>query len=300
MSAPTLQEYAGRVRSPQLQGGLRVRGKGPVSAPQRPLLSVITAVLNRREKVERMIQSVAAQSYSNIEHILIDGGSTDGTVDVLRRYDDTLAYWISEPDRGIFDAMNKGMALASGDYVSILNSDDAYAPDCAERVAREIEVTHADVIYGDYIFQLEDLNLQKRIVASLNLEKGMTIGHAYFVSRKLLERVGLFDLDYRFASDLDFAIRLRQSGATFAKVDAALQYFSSGGAAELHLSEASREGTRIMKQRLGSRAGLYYRLMTWKRIFLRAAGGAFGSGAARAIRRRYYLASGYHEITPAS
>ena len=90
-------------------------------------ISVITVVLNNKSYIEDCINSVLNQSYKNVEYIVIDGGSTDGTVDAIRKYEKSISKWISEPDRGIYDAMNKGIALCSGDYIGMLNADDMFS-----------------------------------------------------------------------------------------------------------------------------------------------------------------------------
>ena len=100
-------------------------------------VSIITVVLNKAEYIEACIHSVINQDYNDIEYIIIDGGSIDGTIDIIRRYEYRIAKWISEPDRGIYDAMNKGISMASGDVIGILNADDMYANDrVLEKVAK--------------------------------------------------------------------------------------------------------------------------------------------------------------------
>src|SRR4051812_41105410 len=94
-----------------------------------PLISVITVVYNGAATLERTIKSVLKQTYKNIQYIIIDGRSNDGTIDIIKKYEKYISYWVSEPDKGIYDAMNKGVAAATGTLVGILNSDDYYVPD---------------------------------------------------------------------------------------------------------------------------------------------------------------------------
>jgi len=298
---PILSDYLSRAPGAgRSEGGRRTRGEmlsGNLSAP---VLSVVTAVLNRRESLERNIQSVLSQDYAKTDHIIVDGGSTDGTLDVLKKYDDRIAYWISEPDGGIFDAMNKGVALARGNYIHLLNSDDFYCPGALARVASEVALSRSDVIFGDYIFVVEDAGLQRRIHVTTDLHNGMTIGHALFVSKNVYERIGLYDTRYRFSGDLDFMLRVRKAGMRFSRIDQALQYFTSGGAAESNLAAACAEAAECIAQHAGGGSAEMYRLRSLKRRAFRAMTDCvrvvFGEGAYRSMRREYYAANGYTPV----
>src|SRR5436190_3452900 len=113
-------------------------------------VSIITVTLNSAKYLQECIDSVAHQTYSNIEHIVIDGNSTDGTLDIIRRYDNHIAKWISESDRGMYDAINKGMNIATGDVIGILNSDDMLATnDVIEQVVNCFQENKVDCLYGD-------------------------------------------------------------------------------------------------------------------------------------------------------
>ncbi len=106
------------------EGGLRTKGYFKLSLPAKPLISVITVVSNGEKHLEKTIQSVMNQAYDNVEYIIIDGGSTDGTVDIIRRYDDQIDYWVSEPDSGIYDAMNKAASTSNGNWLYFIGADD--------------------------------------------------------------------------------------------------------------------------------------------------------------------------------
>jgi len=108
----------------QGEGGLRTQGYFKQSYPDKPLISIITVVFNGEKYLEETIQSVINQSYDNVEYIIIDGGSTDGTLDIIKKYESQIDYWVSEGDEGIYDAMNKGMGISTGDYLLFLGSDD--------------------------------------------------------------------------------------------------------------------------------------------------------------------------------
>ena len=116
-------------------------------------VSILTAAYNSSETLEDCLQSVRNQTYPSIEHIIIDGGSTDGTIGIIKRYEGKIASWVSEPDNGIYDAMNKGLRLASGDIIGILNSDDMYADNSEiETVVRTITENNVDSCYGDLVY----------------------------------------------------------------------------------------------------------------------------------------------------
>src|SRR3990172_7180600 len=108
------------------EGGLRTKGIYRKSQEERPLISVITVVYNGAKYIEQTIQSVINQTYDNIEYIIVDGASTDNTLKIINKYEDRIDYWISEADSGLWNAMNKGVRLATGDILNFLNSDDFY------------------------------------------------------------------------------------------------------------------------------------------------------------------------------
>jgi glycosyltransferase involved in cell wall biosynthesis len=179
-------------------------------------VSIITVCYNSASHVEDAINSVAAQDYGNIEHIIIDGGSTDGTIALLEKHDGRIASWISEPDRGIYDAMNKGIGMATGEVIGLLNSDDFYYnSSIISQVAAAFEDQKIDAVYGDLIFiDPENLNRTVRTYSSAKwsparFARGYMPAHpTFFVRRKYYEKFGLFETDYRIAADYEMLIRL--------------------------------------------------------------------------------------------
>lgn len=180
-----------------------------------PTISVITVTFNSRETIADTIESVATQTHPHIEHIVVDGASTDGTLEVLQRFRDKLSKVVSEPDAGIYSAMNKGLVLATGDVVGTLNSDDVYVDEnVLELVAEVFRDDAVDVCYGDIFYvDKDDLN---RIVRHWKsepyrpglFEQGWMPPHpAFFIRRRVLGRVGPFEAGYRFAADFDFMLR---------------------------------------------------------------------------------------------
>jgi glycosyltransferase involved in cell wall biosynthesis len=179
-------------------------------------LSVVTVCRNAAPTIEDTLRSVAAQTYPEVEHIVVDGGSTDGTLDIIQRHRSRIATLISEPDRGIYDAMNKGIAAATGDIVGTLNADDFYVDaHVLGKIAHvfadpAVAACYADLVYVDR----RDLNRVVRYWKSCPyadglFEKGWLPAHpTFFVRRELYRRFGSFDLRYRYQADFELTMRL--------------------------------------------------------------------------------------------
>lgn len=178
--------------------------------------SVITVCRNSASTIEDTIRSVASQDHANIEHIVIDGASTDGTLDVVDRYRDGLANIISEPDRGIYDAMNKGVALASGEVICFLNSDDIYANEAViSKVVDRLQRHDLDAVYGDVeFFKNETPGTALRRYRSDRFRPdrigwGWMPAHpALFIRRRVFDQYGGFRINYRIAGDFEFVARI--------------------------------------------------------------------------------------------
>lgn len=177
-----------------------------------PLVSVVTVVYNGAAYLERAMLSVWAQDYPEVEYIIIDGGSTDGTLDIIRRHEDKLAAWVSEPDRGISDAFNKGIAKSTGHLVGILNADDWYEPQAISRAVQAF-LDGAEVIHGNQQYWLPDGQggVTKDFTFTADQSKlplEMTINHpTVFVARDVYQDLGLFRLDMRYAMDYELMLR---------------------------------------------------------------------------------------------
>jgi len=178
-------------------------------------ISIISVVLNNKDFIEDCINSVLSQTYNNIEYIIIDGGSTDGTVDIIRKYGNKIARWVSEPDRGIYDAMNKGIRMATGDVVGLLNADDVYANDrVIEKVSESISNKSAESCYGDIVYvDALDAGKVRRFWHSGPYHKkrffqGWMPPHpAFFVRRRAYEKYGFFNLALGTAADYELMLR---------------------------------------------------------------------------------------------
>jgi glycosyltransferase involved in cell wall biosynthesis len=223
----------------------------------RPLISVITVVFNGVDYLEQAILSVVSQSYDNIEYIIVDGGSTDGTLDIIRRYEEKIAYWVSEPDEGLFDAMNKGIKKASGDFIGILNADDWYEPGIITQVVDKINNRCSSgyvVFYCDYYHYDEELSVESKVkrYSTMKYWKGMSISHqSMFIARGVYEELGFYDLAYRLASDYDFLLRMVGAGVEFVKIDTHGVNFRRGGESTMKMNRSIREASKINRQYFG-------------------------------------------------
>lgn len=204
-----------------LMGGSRTKGFMKDDPDTGPLVTVITVVRNGQLYIEETIQSVLNQSYDNLEYIIIDGDSTDGTLDIIRRYEDGIDLWISQPDTGIYQAMNKGVRLAAGRYLHFLNADDHYTDiRVIERIVGGFRDSGASLIFGDVLM----LNKKKGTAWIRHSDvhplyfmfKGIP-QQAFFYKKELFERYGMFDESLRIVADLEFYLRLTRKYYIFTK-----------------------------------------------------------------------------------
>jgi len=178
-------------------------------------VSIITSTLNSRKYIEACIGSVLNQTYRDIEYIIIDGGSSDGTLDVIKRYENKICRWISQKDNGVYDAMNKGLEIAKGDIVGFLNSDDIYASqDVIEKIVNCIKENNVDSCYGNVVYvDRDDIARVVRYWVSDDFSKdrfkfGWMPPHpSFFVKRSVYEEHGFFDTSFKIAADYEIMLR---------------------------------------------------------------------------------------------
>jgi glycosyltransferase involved in cell wall biosynthesis len=186
----------------------------------RPRLTILTPSYNQAAFIERTIESVLSQGYENLEYMIVDGGSGDGSVDVIRRYEDRLAWWVSERDEGQTDALNKGLARATGDIVAYINSDDYYLPGAFDAVVEELAQTDALWASGAARFVDADGNPTEvwRPRQPTDSRIWWILGPwgvpqaATFWRRKVFERYGYFRQDMHYVFDTEFGLRLAMAG----------------------------------------------------------------------------------------
>jgi len=176
-------------------------------------ISVVTVAFNAEKTIGDAIESVAAQEYGDVEHIIIDGGSTDGTLQVIQNHTDKIAKWISEKDQGLYDAMNKGVGLATGDVIGFLNADDIYANNKVLSQVCSVLRAGLDGCYADVVFVRDDLQTVVRRYRSDRFYVGrlafgwMPAHPSLFLRRELFERYGGFKTDYQIAADYELVVR---------------------------------------------------------------------------------------------
>lgn len=213
-----------------------------------PLISIITVSYNAISTIEKTICSVLAQTYSNIEYIIIDGGSTDGTVDIIKKYDDKLTYWVSEPDKGIYDAMNKGISYATGDLIGLINSDDWYADDVFQTIVKAYLISdrktllHGDIAY----YKCGKITIYKPAMNLASFWYGTVVAHpTVFVPKCIYEEYGVFDRSYKIAADYDLLLRLFLQGVGYRYLSCVVTHMSDGGVSSVNMIAGYREVLRI-------------------------------------------------------
>ncbi len=196
-----------------------------------PLITIVTVVFNSVEGIEKTIQSIIKQDYKNIEYIIIDGGSTDGTIDIIKKYEYAIDYWISEKDHGIYDAMNKGINLAKGKWINFMNAEDTFAsPNVLSNIFQKHTFDDKTLIYGDSIDNYGDFekyfkasNCQKK------LWQGMQFSHQSTFSPTSYHKKFLFDTNYTIASDFHFIYNAYINGITFKYIPIPIAKIYIGG-----------------------------------------------------------------------
>jgi glycosyltransferase involved in cell wall biosynthesis len=223
---------------------------------KQPLITLITVVRNARDTIGETINSVAGQEFRDFEYLVIDGASTDGTLGIIKAHDDVIDHWISEPDNGIYDAMNKGIRLARGQYIGLLNADDMFAgPEVLRTVADRIIETGVDAVFSS--LEIVDRQSPDRVlrryripyVSDNLLRIGIMPPHPTFYCRKsVLERAGLYRTDFRIAADFEMMVRLFVSQRiSWSYIDFVSVIMRSGGLSNSGLRSRIRLNLEIVR-----------------------------------------------------
>ena len=214
---------------------------------------------NRKDTISKAIESVLNQTYKNIEYIVIDGASTDGTPDIIKKFSSHIDVFSSEPDDGIYDALNKGIALSTGDVIGFLHSDDQYANEnVISKIAEKFHDNSCDAVYGDLVYtDQEDLNKIHRYWKSNEFEpsllkKGWMPAHpTLFLKKSVYDKFGKFNTNYEIAADYDFMLRILKSDISTCYIPEVLYKMRTGGVSNRsfkNVLQKSREDYKALKQ----------------------------------------------------
>lgn len=232
-----------------------------------PLVSLITIVFNGEKHLEKTIQSVLSQSYINIEYIIIDGGSTDSSVSIVRSFQNKIAYWISEPDKGISDAINKGIKVANGELIGLINSDDWLEPNAIENLMKHYEPD--TILYGDVSFWINGKKTRTTKSDHSRLREGMTLAHpAVYVPKQFYNTFGYFDTSFKVAMDYDFMLRLYMNNLPFKNINCVLVNMNLGGISDNRWLLGIKEEFRSKNRYFNRFTNLYYFMKQFTYLFL--------------------------------
>ena len=209
-------------------------------------LSVITVTLNCVETIENTIKSVLPQKSDDIEYIIIDGGSTDGTKDIIAKYDNEITYWVSEPDNGIYDAMNKGISIASGEWISFINGNDWYENNIFDDVKKAAKNYQVSIIYGwvnavsngkitGYLGLSHKMNIEELHFRNIYCHQGL------FIKRQLFSLIGYYDTNYKIYADYDWILKAHQLGYVPYLLNKTVANYTVGG-----ISQSGIESDEVM------------------------------------------------------
>lgn len=216
--------------------------------PDRPHISIITVVRNSSGELEKTIISVLSQDYPQIEYIIIDGGSTDGTVEVIKRYSGQIACWTSEPDKGIYDAMNKGIMQAGGEWILFMNAGDVFADD--QILSQVFFNNHdcEDIIYGDSIADYSQFMVLHKALPLSDLWKGMPFSHQAMLTKSGLLKTSSFSAAYTIAADYDLVYRLFSEQRRFLYIPVPFCIFEVNGVSNQRYMRSLKEMYGINKK----------------------------------------------------
>lgn len=220
-----------------------------------PKISIITVVFNGEKYLEETIQSVINQTYDNVEYIIIDGGSTDGTLDIIKKYEEQVDYWVSEKDTGIYDAMNKGIKVFKGDYINFLNAGDSFVNKDVLNDIFNNNGNYADIIYGaislrdDNMKYITHVNPKKFTKFNLMFWGTGTLCHqAMFVSKNIMQPYGL---DYKLKGELNWYFDLEKRMKIYKKLEIPIVNYSLGGAGDINHRLNTKEAIKVMFRQNG-------------------------------------------------
>jgi len=249
---PTIDDYLKTPAHHSRQaGGCRSAIKRQ-SSPEQPLVTINTIVRNRKETLPQAIMSVLSQSYPNIEFIVVDGASTDGTLEVIKQFDDKIDLWISEPDRGTSDAENKAISLGRGDLVLWLSSDDWLEPDFIELAVKAILSSGADFVFGNMVMY-RDEKFSSVVKGQKDYAKSLMSGQPLFnfpsmvIKRTCFQKIGLLGENFKFSNDYEWTMRLHLAGGNGFYVSGLNVHRRIGGVVDQHPFGGTLEQLNVLR-----------------------------------------------------
>ncbi|MEL7587582.1 MAG: glycosyltransferase family 2 protein [Prolixibacteraceae bacterium] len=219
-----------------------------------PLVSVITVVLNGEQTIERTIRSVLDQSYTHLEYIVVDGGSTDKTLEIIRKFERTnrgRLRFISEPDEGISDAWNKGIRMASGELIGLINADDWYEKDAIAKIV-SCKTDNHTIVCGNVKLWNSSYRYNVKRSSLTRIESKMTIWHpGMFCPREVYKQVGLYDSHLKILMDYDFVVRCYLRDVSFRFIDEEIANMKFGGVSNRLISKSMSEALSVKNKYFG-------------------------------------------------
>lgn len=234
------------------EGGLRLNNQLKISQKNFPLVTIITVSLNSEKTIEQCINSVLNQSYKNIEYIIIDGLSSDKTIEIVKKYENKIDYYISEADNGLYNAMNKGIELSSGDFILILNSDDWYCEDCVDKLISAKKNGYGDIISSLAMkidFNDKKITPMKGIPFDKSIFIRMVTRHeTMLIPNKIYNKAGFYDENFSIIADWEFTIRLFKMGYTVHEIQLPLLNFRFTGISNSGIPKLVEERKKLIKR----------------------------------------------------
>lgn len=230
-------------------------------------ISIITITYNSEKTLEQTIKSVVDQGYANLEYIIIDGGSKDGTLDIVNKYRDKIAVVVSEKDNGISDAFNKGIKRATGDVIGIINSDDLLAEGALKALSEAFDDNN-DVYRGNLLIWDDTNGTQYVNIPTMHFDikrNLLSVCHpSTFISRKAYDKWGVYNVDMRYMMDADILFRFYRKGATFKHIDRSLAIFRLGGVTSDNWKKKIPEYKKVLKDNGASDWEIFKRMSVYK------------------------------------
>ena len=231
-----------------------------------PLITIITVVYNGEKYLEETIKSVINQTYPNVEYIIIDGGSTDGTLEIIKKYDDYIDYWVSEKDDGIYDAMNKGIDLATGKWINFMNAGDSfYDEKILEKIFSKRDLKNIDIIYGNHHVIYHNRTRIAKAGDIKNLWRGSQFSHQSVFISSHIHKKNKYNITNRIGADFEFFYKAYKNGKNFYYIDTVVSSVSAGGISDINRVESIVGWWNVVEK--DDIVNLYYLFIIFKEMF---------------------------------